>query len=262
MRVKRNDTPVARARVTLRADAANVVGSLGADGAATLDTWDRGEAHFLLEPRTHTVEVDVEASALGLTGNWEGLLPVIPGAIWLDPAWLAARELRVTSPVSRDIVYATLSTRSARLWGGVIPLSSDARGFAAGMIAWPVDPSEMQSPVWLTLSSDPRASGAGTVGWPLDDVAMAEGELAFRDWLLLDGMPAAEQRDADRRARTRRERARRSRGHRGCALRARFVRTWRAFVGLGARRDRHGRPCFRRARSGRDVEDRLTLERR
>jgi hypothetical protein len=161
---------------------------------------DGGEAAFAVEPRTHTVEATIEATFAGLSGSWEGLLPVVPGAMWLDPA-SGAREMRVVSPVARDVVYATLATRHARLWGGAVPLVPDGRGYAVGTIDRVAEPTG--EAIWLTLASDPRASGAGTVGWPANGAALAEGELAFRDWLLLDGMPAAQRRDAERRGRAR-----------------------------------------------------------
>jgi hypothetical protein len=199
--VKRGDAPAREAKITLRTDAARIVGALEGETSATLAASADGEATFALEPRTHTVEVSIEATAAGLGGSWEGVLPVIPGAIWLDPASTGA--MRIMSPVMRDVAFATLSTRGERLWGGIVPLAPDDRGFAVGTLDRALAGAAPRVPMWLTLSSDPRASGAGTVGWPTNAAALAEGELAFRDWLLLDGMPAAEQRDADRRGRAR-----------------------------------------------------------
>jgi hypothetical protein len=200
--VKRGETPARAAKITLSTDGAHIAGALDDAPSATLPASDRGEATFALEPRTHTVEVAIEATAAGLEGRYEGLLPVIPGAIWLDPTG-GSSQMRIVSPVARDVVYATLSSRTARLWGGVVPLSPDAKGYAVGTIDPSVASSAPGVPVWLTLASDPRGSGSGTVGWPANDAAADEGELAFRDWLLLDGMPAAEQRDADRRGHAR-----------------------------------------------------------
>jgi hypothetical protein len=200
--VKRADSPVRGAKITLQTDGARIAGALDSDAGATVTTSDRGEATFSLEPRLHTVEVSIEAAAVGLEGRWEGVLPVIPGAIWLDPSDGAL--LRVVSPVARDVAYATLSSRTARLWGGVIPFAPDGRGYSVGTLARTLADADPREPVWLTLASDPRASGSGTVGWPVNAAALAEGELPFRDWLLLDGMPAAERRDADRRGHARR----------------------------------------------------------
>jgi hypothetical protein len=200
--VLRGDSPIRDARVTLRSDGADLDGETSPDTGATLRTTERGEATFTLAPRSHTVDVSIEASSPGLTGTWAGILPVIPGAMWLDPGSLAAHRIRILSPVIRSVAFATLSTRRARLWGGIISLSPDEKGFEAGQIDWPS--LDVSAPLWLTLSSDPRASGAGTVGWPVTPEAVAQGELAFHDWLLLDGMPAAERRDTERRGRARR----------------------------------------------------------
>jgi hypothetical protein len=200
--VKRADSPARGAKITLRTDAAQIAGALDGAPSATLTASERGEATFALEPRTHTAEATIEAKSAGLGGSWEGLLPVIPGAIWLDPTD-GGGEMRIVSPVLRDVAFATLSSRAARLWGGVVPLAPDDRGFAVGTLDRSLAGVDPLVPVWLTLSSDPRASGSGTVGWPVNRAALSEGELAFRDWLLLDGMPAAEQRDAERRGHAR-----------------------------------------------------------
>jgi hypothetical protein len=201
--VKHGETPVRGARVSLRTDAALVAGAVDSEQRASRETTDRGEATFELEPRTHTVEVSLETEHAGLAGSWTGVLPVIPGAIWLDPTTHPPGRIHIVSPVLRDVVYATLSSRTLRIWGGTIALSSDEHGFAEGNADVPGS-GKFDGPLWLTLASDPRASGSGTVGWPVTSAALADGELAFRDWLLLDGMPAAEQRDAKRRARARR----------------------------------------------------------
>src|SRR5262249_2512968 len=156
-----------------------------------------GEATFVLAPRSHTVEASVEASFAGLTGTWESLLPVTPGAMWLDPASLPSKKIRVESPTPRDTAYATLATPTARLWGGVVSLSTDERGNTAGAIDWPLTGAPPSEAMWLTIASDPRASGAGTVGWPIFAPGPAD-ERPFRDWLLLDGMPMAERRDGER----------------------------------------------------------------
>ena len=133
-------------------------------------------------------------------------MPVVPGALWLDPAPLAANELRLVAPVPRDIAYVNLSTTRGRLWSGAVPLSSDARGFASGKAVLPRLPAA-DEPAWITLSSDPRGTGAGTVGWPLawrdTHPVTLRPERPFRDWLVLDGLPKAEERDAARRRRAR-----------------------------------------------------------
>jgi hypothetical protein len=203
--VERNGAPVRGARVKVGAETADLDGTTSDTRKTTTLSDQYGIARIGLAPRTHTLEVDIEAVAAGLTGTWSGVLPVVPGAIWLDPARLAERKIRIVAPVPRELAYATLATSSARVWGGVIPLFADPQGFATGEIDWPEGELLGRVPLWLTLASDPRASGAGTVGWPLPTSGdpVAQDERPFRDWLLLDGMPAAELRDADRRRRAR-----------------------------------------------------------
>jgi len=207
--VKRGESPVAGARLTIHADAANLDGALP-DGTARAVTDGNGRARIGIKPLTHTLEVDIAAEGPGgASGGFDAVLPVVPGAMWLDPAEVERGILQVTSPVPREIAYATLASGSARLWGGIVPLDSNSLGFAVGSIELPKVDDDGTSPLWLTLSSDPRGSGAGTVGWPIARPAstahepFASDERAFRDKLLLDGMPAAEERDAARRRRAR-----------------------------------------------------------
>ena len=202
--VRDGDVPLRGARVTLRTDAADLDApnmASGADASAVRVSSDRGEVTFGVAPRMHNVDVAIAVDAAGRSAAWHGVLPVIPGAIWLDPASLAAGKIRVVAPVPRDVAYATLATSAARLWGGAIALTRDVQGFAAGEIAWPDVPRPIE-PAWLTLASDPVATGSGTVGWPVSNEAIAP-ERPFRDLVLLDGMPFAEHRDRERRNRAR-----------------------------------------------------------
>jgi hypothetical protein len=158
----------------------------------------------------HTVEIDLEATALGRRGTWHGMLPVVPGAIWLEPGSVADPDLRIVTPVPRDVAYVTLATQKERLWSAAVPLAAaDARGFSRGSAPWPnltpVADTAQPPPMWLTVSSDPQQTSAGTVGWPVGRIggpfrdAEPRDERRFRDQLLLDGMPAADRRDARRR---------------------------------------------------------------
>lgn len=211
--VRDGETPLRGAKVTLRTDAADLAGVPTEDNpevALTLDASARGEAVFRVTPRMHTLEVDIEATSLGRRGTWHGLLPVVPGAIWLDPASVADHDLRLLTPVPRDVAYVTLATPAARLWSAAVPLGTvDTRGFSHGAVAWPPlarkSDREDPGPMWLTVSSDPLQTSAGTVGWPVGRIgepieeADPREERRFRDQLLLDGMPAADLRDAKRR---------------------------------------------------------------
>jgi hypothetical protein len=211
--VRDGNQRVRGAKVTFRTDAADVPEVPASDNpevTLTLEASDRGEAIFRVTPRMHTVEVDIEATALGRSAAWHGLLPVIPGAIWLDPESVANGALRLLTPVPRDAAYVTLATPTARLWSAVVPLmTNDTRGFSTGAVPWPklarVPDAVEPPPMWLTISSDPLQTSAGTVGWPVGRIGWLikntppREERHFRDQLLLDGMPAAEQRDQRRR---------------------------------------------------------------
>jgi hypothetical protein len=206
--VKRGEAPMPGAKLIVSADGADVDGTLP-DGKARIVTDASGRATIGIKPLTHTLEVTVAAETpSGVTGSFDGVLPVVPGAMWLDAARAEQGVLRVVSPVPREIAYASISSGPARLWGGTVPLKADAIGFASGEIDWPSFEDDAKFPLWFTLSSDPRGSGAGTVGWPLarrgaEKPPFARDERAFRDRLLLDGMPAAEQHDGARRRRAR-----------------------------------------------------------
>jgi hypothetical protein len=203
-------TPLAGAPVTLRTDAADLPDApaeSGAESSQTQVTSDRGEVTFGVAPRMHTVAVEIDVTARGRRAAWQGILPVVPGAIWLDPKSLDSGFIGVVAPVPREVVYFTIATPTARLGGGRIPLAPvDTRGFSRGAIdvlgsVLPIE-SVPREPKWVTLSSDPLQSGAGTVGWPIYGDRTRD-ERPFRDQLLLDGLPAAEKRDHDRRYRAR-----------------------------------------------------------
>jgi hypothetical protein len=184
-----------------------VGGDIAAAGTPTSSTAsgttdERGRSRWTAIPRAHAVEVNAEAKWQGLEGRFAGVIPVVPGALWLDPQRRAG-QLRVVSPVPRTRAYATLASRSARLWGATIPLENDEQGFASGTFPWPDAALPSDELVWLVLSGDPEGTGVGTVGWPLtrDGDTEPMAEQGFADTLLLDGMPAAEQREGDRRRR-------------------------------------------------------------
>jgi hypothetical protein len=188
------------------------------DAQASGRTGEDGRLELWAAPRSHIVDLSVEVRAARERGSFQGGLPVIPGAMWLDPARLPSKKLRVVSAVPRSTAYLVISTRSERLWGGAVELTTDALGFASGELDWPPLPNggAVNETVWVTVASDVRASGSGTVGWPVR-MADLEGQPAdgaaapplgleerrFPELLLLDGMPQAERRDAERRARAR-----------------------------------------------------------
>jgi hypothetical protein len=155
------------------------------------------------------VELEVVAHTETDTGAWRGTVPVIPGAMWLDPA-SNPDSLRIVSPVARPLAYVSVASAHARLYGAILPLAVDSRGFASAVLPVPWDrlgglPEE---PIWVVVSSDARETGTGTTGWPLPGSQSAIDPFrrearVFRDSILLDGMPRAEALERGRRRRAR-----------------------------------------------------------
>jgi hypothetical protein len=159
-----------------------------------LATDDRGAARFVIKPLAHDVDLTVEARAGDRRGRWEGTLPVIPGACWIDPAGAPAGPLTVVSPAPRERAYLSFWTEDGRAGGEVAQLHRDPDGFFRGQVAVP--PVPWAKLLYATVAGDPLEKGAGTVAWPLRP---AEGAVAGRSIdLLLDGVPAARDREKAR----------------------------------------------------------------
>ncbi len=192
------------------ASAAGVVlelGAVGADlGESRAVTGSDGSATVSVRPQHHQVELSVAArDVVGRTGRWEGGLPVVPGAIWLDPGRSAAGQstkesaeaaptkLRLVSPSPRDRAYVSIFDARGRIAGAVVTLAPDVAGFHSGE-------AELSLPARSALAAlvagDPFEQGAGTTAWPLRPT---EGIWpAPKLELLLDGLPGAEAREKQR----------------------------------------------------------------
>ena len=122
-------------------------------------------------------------------GSWSGLLPVIPGALWIDPRGAADGRVRISSPVGHHFAYLTTIGRSSRLHATRVELVSDESG-ALGETIIPRPPADG----WLLVSPDPPGRESQALGWPVivDDSADPRPSLVMRTPLLLDGMPMAE----------------------------------------------------------------------
>jgi hypothetical protein len=188
---------------------ASIVGGEVRPGRAFPDV--NGRAALSVKPLAHMVELSLDVTAgEGKRGRWEGILPVVPGGIWLEPpqapqgkgleAATPAPELRVVSPSPRLRVYLSILSEHGRVFGAVIPLAPDGAGYFAGSVRvdLPADARTLQA----TLAGDPFEQGAGTIAWPL---LPPEGTAAIRRVeLLLDGLPAAESRERARASAARR----------------------------------------------------------
>ncbi|WP_437731147.1 hypothetical protein [Sorangium sp. So ce1335] len=201
-------TAVAGASVEASAVGADLAGQ--GSGPVEVTTSAHGTAELAIRPLSHAVELTVRATPLGgrmgvpgAQGSWEGRLPVIPGAIWLDPGGLRGERpaLRLVSPAPRPRAYVSIGGARGRLLGAVVPLAPDGAGFFSGTLALPDGPAR-DAAGWAVVASDPYEQGAGTVAWPLAPAARPDPPR--RVALLADGLPAAEARERARVSRARR----------------------------------------------------------
>jgi hypothetical protein len=174
--------------------------------SATTD--ERGVALFQVKAFAHQVELTVQARAGEKTARWEGTLPVIPGATWLGPPAASGKALPLVSPSRRDRVYVSFWTEEGRIEGAVVPLAKDPLGFFAGEVTPPDAPGARL--LYATVAGDPLEQGAGTIAWPLRPAEGAVDPHPLAPLLrgapapLLDGIPAALDREKQRAWATRR----------------------------------------------------------
>jgi hypothetical protein len=189
----------------------SIIGGEVRPGRAVPDV--NGRAALFVKPLAHMVELSLNVTAgEGKRGTWEGILPVVPGGVWIEPlrapegpaapesTLSTSREIRVVSPAPKRQVYLSILGDQGRVFGAVIPLAPDGAGFYAGRVRadLPAGARTLQA----TLAGDPFEQGAGTVAWPL---LPPEGTAEIhRVELLLDGLPAAESRERARASAARR----------------------------------------------------------
>lgn len=156
-----------------------------------------------LKPTSHLVELSLSAEVDGVEqGVWEGVVPVVPGGIWLEPQRAAdaegAKQIRLFSPSPRKNAYVSLLSEQGRHFGATVPLSQNAEGFFVGEFG--IDLGErgeqaLQTAV-LVAAGDPAEQGSATVAWPLRP---AVGKAIYPKLeLLLDGLPQAEKTEQER----------------------------------------------------------------
>jgi hypothetical protein len=157
----------------------------------TTDEQGRAEVH--VEALAHNVELAIDAKIAGRKARWEGTLPVVPGAIWIDPASRPG-TLTLVSPSPRPRAYLSLWSEEGRVLGASVPLARDGLGFFRGEVQAAIPPSAI---TYAVVAGDALEQGSGTVAWPLRP---AEGAVAASPKLalLLDGVPAALGREKER----------------------------------------------------------------
>ncbi len=187
-------SPAQRAEITLE--------GAGFDASpAKVTTDDRGVALFAVTPLAHQIELGVAVRAGDKSARWEGTLPVVPGAMWIAPSSASETARRaLLSPAPRERAYVSFWSDEGRAGGAVVPLAKNARGFFEGAIDVP--DAAGSRVLFASVAGDPLEQGAGTVSWPLRP---AEGAVVAPPMaLLLDGLPAAQEREAARAAAARR----------------------------------------------------------
>ena len=158
-----------------------------------LTTSEAGVAEATIKALAHNVDLAIVARAGATEARWEGTLPVVPGAMWIDPASRGG-PLSIVSAAPRPRAYLSLWSAEGRVFGATVPLARDDRGFFRGSVAPPGLDAKL---VYATLAGDPLEQGSGTVAWPLrPSEGEVSGERAMS--LLLDGLPASQARERDR----------------------------------------------------------------
>ena len=195
------DLPAAHATLKVRAYGASLAGEERSELSLRAD--DRGRASFELLPFAHHAELVIEAELGVAKGHFSASLPVLPGAMWLEPGDSPTR--RIVSPVPRQLAYVAIATPRARLFGATVPLVPDGRGQAEGVLDLTeiMETLRAEPRAMLTLASSETFEGAGTVAWPLwpDENPFTFVARPIRDMPLLDGFPRAKASDAQRRKR-------------------------------------------------------------
>ncbi len=162
-------------------------------------TDEHGAATIQVTPFAHHIELSIEAkSDAHGEGHWDSVLPVVPGAIWLDPN--TKNGFDFVSPTSRDRVYLSFTGEQGRTNGLVLPVARDEQGFYRGHVD--VGPQLRGSATQVMVSGDPQEQGPATVAWPIDQGR--EIVAAPRIQRLFDGGTAAEARERQRATRVRR----------------------------------------------------------
>jgi hypothetical protein len=197
--------PLSGALVHVELDGAERVAATGSDAAATeaatappptaarlLPTDGAGQTRVGVRPLEHAVSARVLARAGERSGEWYGVLPVIPGAI---VAIRSKGAIVVRSPIARQLGFLSVVSVRERIAGALVPLAIAADGSASGRFE--LDPAlEARldaEATWAVVSSESDKRSPGVVGWPLSAAFDGPAPLTFDvpDQLLLDGRSGA-----------------------------------------------------------------------
>ena len=163
-------------------------------------TDEHGRASMVITPHAHHVELTITAHEPDHgDGKWVGTLPVIPGAIWMQPE--TKNGLVFVSPVPRERIYVSAMEETGRVFGAVVPVSPDEHQEYRGKLELPEH--VQKTATYVVVAGDPQEQGVGTVAWPLRSGEEIEpSRVAFES--VLDGSRAAEAYERGRASRVRR----------------------------------------------------------
>jgi hypothetical protein len=177
-------------------DAASIVARLegGEPGEARATTDARGLARLRVQPRDATLRVSLSARADGIgEGSLAARFEVVQGAI---RATRHGDRLLVESGGAASRAFLGFFAENQRYLGLHVPLVAAPDGRLLAELAWP---SDVPSPSWVVASSQPDLASPSAVGWPIASPDPDPRTFDVRELLLLDGAPAARQRE-DKRA--------------------------------------------------------------
>lgn len=187
IRLLRSGQPAPGVRLRMNAQGARVAGAEGLVSDA------QGQARVQIEVNelNPTLRVEAEAGAVIDTG-----LLVVPGGMHVS---VLGDQLRIESAVPRERAFYSLVTSERRVQGGVLALSPTDDGGASATLAL----RNVPDPAWLVVSSEVDLNSAAAIGWPLSLGPEPAQTFDVADTLLLDGLPAAFEREQARRSRVR-----------------------------------------------------------
>ncbi|HEY1534949.1 MAG TPA: hypothetical protein VGF76_13070 [Polyangiaceae bacterium] len=194
IRVERAGDPLANAQLTLKAEGAR----LESEPGLHTDALGRARVGFEALELNPTLSVEARADD-GQTGLIDSGVPVVPGGLH---GIATATGIRVASATPRTQAFFSVVTDRARIAGGTLSLKPDGQGgsFADAALHLPVP---LPVPSWLVVSTEVDENSAAAIGWPLQASVEPAQTFDVPDVLLLDGVPAAFEREQARLSRVR-----------------------------------------------------------
>jgi hypothetical protein len=191
IRVERAGSAVPDVDLSVRAEGAQL------SGLGSLRTDARGRARIGFQAVDLNPTLRVEASTkAGDNGLIDSGVLVVAGGFH---AARAGDGFRVDSATPRTEAYFSVVTDRGRITGGALSLTPDGHGGSFAAAELPALPAA----AWLVVSSEVDLNSVAAIGWPLDTSTEPAQTFDVPDALLLNGLPAAFEREQERRSRVR-----------------------------------------------------------